>query len=50
MLADAANPQGFFGRITFFDMTDDSFDWKLEWSKDKEQWQEVYRIHGTRKQ
>ncbi len=48
MLSDDANPQGFFGRITFFDMTDSSFEWKLEWSKDKETWTEVYRIHGTR--
>lgn len=48
MLSDIANPQGFFGRITFFDMTNASFEWKLEWSKDKEQWSEVYRIHGTR--
>lgn len=49
MLSDIANPQGFFGRITFFDMQDDSFEWKLEWSKDKESWFNVYRIHGTRK-
>lgn len=49
MLSDIANPQGYFGRVTFFDMTDTSFEWKLEWSKDKEQWGEVYRIHGTRK-
>lgn len=49
MLSDTANPQGFFGRITFFDMTGKSFEWKLEWSKDQEQWQEVYRIHGTKK-
>lgn len=48
MLSDTANPQGFFGRITFFDMMDTSFEWKLEWSKDKEQWMEVYRIHGSR--
>ncbi len=48
MLSDIQNPQGFFGRITFFDMTEASFEWKLEWSKDKEQWTEVYRIHGTR--
>ena len=47
MLSDAVNPQGFFARITFFDMTASSFEWKLEWSKDKEQWREVYRIHGT---
>ncbi len=49
MLSDVANPKGFFGRITFFDMKRDSFEWKLEWSRDKEQWMEVYRIHGTRK-
>lgn len=48
MLSNTANPQGFFGRITFFDMTGSTFEWKLEWSKDKEQWMEVYRIHGTR--
>lgn len=50
MLSTVANPQGFWGRITFFDMTEDSFEWKLEWSKDKESWFEVYRIHGTKKQ
>jgi len=50
MSADDIDPQGNFRRITFLDMTDDSFDWKLEWSKDKEQWLEVYRIHGSRKQ
>ncbi len=49
MLSDIANPQGFFGRITFFDMQEDSFEWKLEWSKDKESWMEVYKIHGKRK-
>lgn len=49
MLSDIANPQGYFGRITFFDMQKDSFEWKLEWSKDKESWFEVYRIRGARK-
>lgn len=49
MLSDAVNPQGFHGRVTFFDITETTFEWKLEWSKDKEQWREVYRIHGTRK-
>jgi len=48
MLSDIANPQGFWGRITFFEMTESSFEWKLEWSKDKASWSEVYRIHGTR--
>lgn len=50
MLSDVANPQGFYGKVTFFDMTATTFEWKLEWSKDKESWLEVYRIHGTRKQ
>jgi hypothetical protein len=49
MLTDVANPQGFFGRITFFDMQPTSFEWKLEWSKDKTSWEKVYRIHATRK-
>ncbi len=49
MLSGVVNPQGFWHRITFFDMTESSFEWKLEWSKDKDQWGEVYRIHGTRK-
>ncbi len=48
MLSDLANPQGFFSRITFFDMQKDSFEWRLEWSKDKASWMEVYRIHGAR--
>jgi len=49
MLSDVVNPQGFWHRITFFDMNEDSFEWKLEWSNDKESWGEVYKIHGTRK-
>ena len=48
MSANIADPQGNWRRITFFDMTETSFEWKLEWSKDKEQWMEVYKIHGTR--
>lgn len=36
-------------RITFFDMTADSFDWKLELQNpEDETWLEVYRIHGDR--
>jgi len=50
MLNVALNPQGYWGRITFFDMTGDTFDWKLEWSQDKESWFEVYRIRGLRKE
>lgn len=48
MSSEVLNPQGFFIRITFFDIRKDSFEWKQEWSKDKETWTEVYRIHGTR--
>ena len=49
MLSDIPNPQGFYSRITFFDMQPDSFEWKLEWSSDKAAWREVYRIHGRKK-
>ena len=49
MFGDVVNPQGYHSRITFFDMTDQAFEWKLEWSKDKETWFEVHRIHGERK-
>jgi hypothetical protein len=49
MFADVLNPQGYHRQITFFDMTDQAFEWKLEWSKDNETWFEVHRIHGERK-
>ncbi len=49
MLSDKPGANGFHSRITFFDMKEDTFEWKLEWSKDKESWREVYRIHGKRK-
>lgn len=49
MLADDPNPQGYYGRVTFFEITETTFEWKLEWSKDQKLWQEVYRIHGSRK-
>ncbi len=48
MRADDLTPTGFHSRITFFEMTDTSFKWKLEYSKDQESWFEVYRIFGTR--
>ncbi len=36
-------------RITFFDITDTSFEWKSELSKDEgKTWQETTRIHGIR--
>lgn len=36
-------------RITFYDITEDSFDWKSEQSQDDgETWTETLRIHGTR--
>jgi len=50
MLAKQKNPQGYFSRITFFDMQQDSFEWKMEWSADGDKnWLEVHRIHGSRK-
>jgi len=36
-------------RITFFDITENTFEWKLEIQQQNESWQEMYRIHGTRK-
>ena len=49
MFSDEANAQGRYSRITFFDITDNTFEWKLEWSSDQNLWVEVYRIHGTRR-
>lgn len=49
MFADVINPQGYHTRITFFDMTETTFEWKLEWSKDQQSWFEVHRIHASRK-
>ncbi|HOP22626.1 MAG TPA: hypothetical protein PK055_00190 [Gammaproteobacteria bacterium] len=38
-------------RVTFYDMKENTFDWKMEFQdKDNpEVWKEVYRIHGDRK-
>lgn len=49
MRADTVDPNGNHSRITFFDIRESSFEWKLEWSQDEENWLEVYRIHGTKK-
>ena len=49
MISDTKDLRGNFNRITFFDMQENSFKWKLEWSADKEAWLEVARIHGKRK-
>ncbi|MEM7081782.1 MAG: hypothetical protein AAF465_03530 [Pseudomonadota bacterium] len=49
MLSDKPGANGFHSRITFFDIQDNSFEWKMEWSKDQKQWLEVHRIHGVRK-
>ena len=49
MMADEVDANGNYRRITFFDMQTDSFEWKMEWSQDKESWLEVARIHGKRK-
>ena len=36
-------------RITFFDMTDTRFEWKLEFAQEDGSWLEVYRIHAVRR-
>ena len=36
-------------RITFFNMSDASFDWKLELQQQDESWLEVSRLKGTKK-
>jgi hypothetical protein len=51
MLSTQANPSGYFSRITFFAMTPQTFEWKLEWSRDAQSgWFEVGRIHGKRQE
>jgi hypothetical protein len=35
-------------KITFFNITVKSFDWKLELQQKDESWIEVYRIKGTK--
>ncbi len=50
MLTETKDARGNYNRITFFDISDTKFEWKLEWSQDQESWLEVYRIHGVRKQ
>ena len=49
MLSYDADSRGNYHRITFYEMSDKEFRWKLEWSKDKTNWLEVYRIVGTKK-
>ncbi len=41
-------PNGRGQRITFFDITPSSFEWKMEVEQPDTTWQEVYRIHATR--
>jgi hypothetical protein len=49
MLSVGKLPSGKYGRITFFDIKDNSFEWKSEWSDDGQtNWLEVYRIHGRK--
>jgi hypothetical protein len=51
MLSAQANASGYYSRITFFAMTAESFEWKLEWSKDPQGgWFEVGRIHAKRQE
>jgi hypothetical protein len=37
-------------RITFFDMTNTTFEWKLAFGQDDGSWLEVYRIHAVRRE
>lgn len=45
--------KGVFGggnsQITFFNITENSFDWKLQLEQKDKSWPEVYRIKGTKK-
>jgi len=45
MLTDGVNAQGQYTRYTFFDLKPNAYEWKMELSKTKEDWREVYRIH-----
>lgn len=36
-------------RVTFFDITDTRFEWKLEFAQEDGSWREVYRIHAMRR-
>jgi len=50
MVEDEVNAQGYIRRITFYNMTGDTFDWRMEASTDEgETWAEAYRIKGTKK-
>ena len=50
MLTREKTPQGHDQRITFFNMTGDTFDWEMERSEDDgETWTAVFRLHGTKK-
>ncbi len=48
MRGTTANGQA--SRITFFDITPTTFEWKLELGQEDGSWTEVYRIHGVRRQ
>jgi len=49
MLTESKDVRGNYNRVTFFDITESSFEWKLELSQDQQSWREVYRIHGVKK-
>jgi hypothetical protein len=50
MLSLEPNSGGYISRITFFELRHDTFEWKVEWSKDGATgWFEVGRIHGKRR-
>ena len=50
MLTKEKTPEGFDQRITFFNMSGDTFDWEMErLGEDGETWTAVFRLHGTKK-
>ncbi len=51
MVMSGPDPErpGVMQRITYFDITHDRWSWKMEFSRDGENWLEVARIAATRK-
>jgi len=50
MVEDVPSAQGSIRRITFYNMTGATFDWRMEVSSDDgANWREIYRIKGTLK-
>ncbi len=48
MTGDDATRPGVTQRITYFDIADDQWQWRMEFSRDDENWVEVARIRASR--